>query len=133
MYASSGGADRRAAVLRRLGCQRIKVRTLETYNREEKALDKSKVKQDTKEAWNAVDAASITTNTGVDEMGIDTSEAHRRASELWEQGVNKEAVVKALNAEFEPTFFKTTSGIYAVNEPDYLPEILVLECKGRNE
>lgn len=127
-YASLAGAERRETELKRLGCRKVKVRD------ENKPLDKPKSVTDIKNAWAAVDASvPKQQNESETDMSVNVEGAHERAQELWDKRYSKSEIVAKLNAEFEPTFFKTTSGIYAVNEPDYLPEVLVLACKGRDE
>lgn len=124
-YASSGGAERRANELRRLGCKQVKVRPLAEYEaaKAPKINGHKARRLSTADLWKQIEGTAMQ-GTGSEDL----DEARKYAKELHERNVfTRSEITAKLNEKFEPEFFATKTGIYAKQDPDYLPEILIIK------
>lgn len=120
VYTDIMKAEARARDLRRLGCKYVKC-----------GPDKPKPSKPPK-MWidEALDIAQIidVLEEG-DSMADDLQDARILALKMRKNGFDKAFITQRLNDEFDPTFFATSDGIYARNEPDYLPDRLIMKCE----
>lgn len=125
-YASSGGAERRASELRRFGCKQVKVRPVDIHanNAGPMKINGHKAgRMSTADLWKQIEGTTMQ-GTGSEDL----DEARKYAKELHERKVfTRSEITAKLNEKFEPEFFATKTGIYAKQEPDYLPEILIIK------
>lgn len=111
------GAERRKRELNRIGIRGVKIE------------DDTKLKGKPCKIWidEYKDIAQIVEVLEESElMPDDLQDARVLAIKMRKNGFTKEAITQRLNDEFDPTFFYTKDGIFARNEPDYLPERKVL-------
>lgn len=112
-------AESRARELRRLGCKKVKVAP--------EKINGHKADKISVDEWPQIEEAFANVIES-DIMANDIEDAKHEALKLRQQGMTKDQITQYLNDKYEAVFFFNTQGIYARNEPDYLPERKIISC-----